>query len=356
MNDWVSGDVSYRWPWLMVALVVVIIVLLVVWLRVWWKPAPRDATYVAHTARLRSLPRFRTLVIRQTALGAALALAALVAATGAVLLAGRLQETQTKEQSEANRDIMLCLDASPSMAEVNADVLAQFQEIVEGLEGERIGLTIWSGTAITVFPLTDDYDFVQDQLRVAESAFASASSYGDTYVEYVEGTDNAAEQIASQMGDGIVSCVKRFDREDEERGRAVVLASDNEPFGEGVFTVGEAAEFAAEKRAVIHGIAAPSTASRPTQEAEFEDAATSTGGTFSVVGVDGGTAGVVDAINDLEAKRIEKPPLVQTLDRPQTGIVVASIGVGLLVIVWALQGLITMLERNAGGDNRGGRR
>ena len=26
-------------------------------------------------------------------------------------------------------------------------------------QGERIGLTIWSGVAITIFPLTDDYEF-----------------------------------------------------------------------------------------------------------------------------------------------------------------------------------------------------
>ncbi|WP_141014372.1 vWA domain-containing protein [Nocardioides sambongensis] len=354
MNEWTEGDVSYLWPWLMVALTVLVVALLVVWLRVWWRPAPKDATYVAHTARLRSLPRFRALVRRQTALGAALTLAALVTCAGAILLSGRLQETQTKEQSEANRDIMLCLDASYSMAEVNADVVAQFQEIVTQLQGERIGLTIWNGTAITVFPLTDDYDFVSEQLRVAETAFGSALAYGDSYIDYVEGT-YIKEDVASQLGDGLVSCVQRFDRADEDRARAVVLASDNDPIGEGIFTVPEATEYAEENDAVVHAIAAPATAERPGDEAEFEKAATDTGGTFSLVGIDGGTSGIVESINDLEAKKIEKPPLVQTLERPQTGIVVTALGVGLLVIVWAVQGVLALVDRQ-GEDRRGGRR
>ncbi|TYL51416.1 hypothetical protein FXB39_09340 [Nocardioides sp. BGMRC 2183] len=355
MNEWTKGDVSYLWPWLMVGLALLVVALLVVWLRVWWRRTPQDATYVAHTARLRALPRFRSLVRRQTAVGAALTLAALVACTGAILLAGRLQETQTKEQSEANRDIMLCLDASYSMAEVNAEVVAQFQEIVTELEGERIGLTIWNGNAITVFPLTDDYDFVTDQLRIAETAFASALSVGDAYLDYIEGTQ-VQEDVASQLGDGLVSCVQRFDREDEERARAVVLASDNDVIGEGIFTVPEAAEYAVENRAVVHGIAAPSTAERAGDEAEFRDAVEETGGTFNLVGGADSTEAVVESINDLEAKKIEKPPLVQTLERPQTGIVVTALGVGLLVIVWAAQGVLALVDRQGGREQRGGRR
>ena len=54
---------------------------------------------------------------------------------------------------------------------------------------------------------------------------------------------------------------------------------------------------------------------------------------------------MVDKINELETTKIERPPLVQTLDRPRAGQVLAGIGVGLLVLVWAAQGLIALAGR-----------
>ena len=98
-------------------------------------------------------------------------LATLVALVGAIILSVRVEETQTKKQDENARDIMLCLDASGSMAPYNVDVLEEMQDIVKGLEGERIGLAIWSKATITVFPLTDDYDYALEKLEEAEEAF-----------------------------------------------------------------------------------------------------------------------------------------------------------------------------------------
>jgi len=344
---WETQETWLRWPWLSAALAVLIVLLLVAWLRPWRRPSPTDAAYVAHSARLRHLPRYRQLVRRQVVLGVCLTLAALVACAGAVVLAGRLQQRQTLTVEERTRDIVLCLDASGSMAEVDAQVLREFRRIVAGLRGERIGLTIWSGAAITVFPLTDDYDYVLEQLSAAESAFASGDIYSDEYAIFTAGTVLDWD-IQSQMGDGLASCVQRFDRRDEERSRAIVLASDNEPLGTGLFTVPEAADYAREEQVVVHGIAAPKTAERPAAAQEFQAAVTSTGGTFSLLGEDGGRA-VVEAIAELDAKPIERPPVVQVLDRPQLGTALVAVGLGGLALVWAAQGLIALRERSRRG-------
>jgi len=342
--SWDTDGTGFRWLWLVVLLSVLVLVLLVVWTRSRRRRTPSHAAYVAHTARLRSLPRYRALVRRQVALGACLSLAALVACAGAIVLAGRVQERQTLEQSDRTRDIMLCLDASGSMVDVDAEVLREFSKIVEGLEGERVGLTIWSGAAITVFPLTDDYEFVQEQLAEAESAFGEGGVYSDAYAVFTAGTVIDWD-VQSQLGDGLASCVQRFDRKEEERSRAVVLASDNEPIGRGIFTLPEAAQLAAEEGVVVHGIAAPMTADRPKARREFEAAVTTTGGTFSQLGEDGSTATVVEAIGELEAKEIDRPPLVQVLDRPRLGTVVAGIGVGGLVLVWIVEGVLALRGR-----------
>ncbi|MDN5744705.1 MAG: hypothetical protein L0H31_06230 [Nocardioidaceae bacterium] len=345
---WTSGEETFKWPWFAVALAAAVVLLLVVWaLRRGRTMTPGNPTWVAHADRLRTLPRYRALVRRHTALGVCLSIAALIACAGAIVLGGRIQERQTMEQKDRSRDIMLCLDSSGSMASVDADVLREFRTIVDGLQGERIGLTIWSGVAITVFPLTDDYDFVTEQLTQAEAAF-SGSAYGDNYSVFTAGTvvnyDNQ-----SLIGDGLASCVQRFDRQDEDRSRSIVLASDNEPLGKGIYKLPEAAQYASDQKIIVHGIAAPSTKGRAKAARQFEKATTTTGGTFSLLGTDGSASSVVDAIGELEAKEIKRPPLVQVLDRPRLGTAIAGVGIAGLLVLWIVEGGLALRNRTREG-------
>lgn len=341
---WNGGETGFRWPWLVPALALLVVALLVWWALRRGRSSVGAASYVAHAARLRALPRYQALVRRQVAVGACLSVAALIACAGAIVLGGRIEERQTLVQDDRTRDIILCLDASGSMAEVDAEVLREFATIVKGLRGERIGLTIWSGVAITIFPLTDDYEFALEQLAEAEEAFGAGGIYTDEYAVYTAGTVIDWE-VQSQLGDGMASCVQRFDHRDEDRSRAIVLASDNEPIGEGIYDLDGAAELARDEDVVVHGIAAPMTAERPSAARAFEEAVTSTGGTFSLLGEDGSAAGVIDAIGELEAKEIERPPVVQVLDRPALGTVLAGVGVGGLGVVWLVQGALALRAR-----------
>jgi hypothetical protein len=340
--------VELKWPWLVLLLVLLVVTLLAVWLRGWWGRQPAGASYVAHATRLRALPRYRTLVQRRRLLGSFGSLAALVACVGGIVLGGRVQETQVIDRDEATRDIVLCLDASGSSAPWNSEVANEYHTIVDELDGDRVGLTIWNNAAISKVPLTDDYGVVREQLSAAEEAFANYDEYfpSQQFVDFTAGTlvDDGTDQ-SSLIGDGLVSCVQRFDRLDEDRGRALVLATDGEQRGDGVFDLQEAADYAADAGVVIHVISNPGELDVEGDTAGLQAAADKTGGTLSELGTGGSAEDVVDRINELETTKIERPPLVQTLDRPRAGQVLAGIGVGLLVLVWAAQGWIALAGR-----------
>jgi hypothetical protein len=305
----------------MAVLVALVVLALVAALKV--GPRRRDAVLVAHAARLRGLPRYRTLVRRQRGLLAARTAATLLVLAGTILLSGRLTSVQATEPEVRNRDIILCLDGSGSMDRYNAEVVRQFREIVSGLRGERVGMTIFSGASITAFPLTDDSDFLSAELDRAETAF-QANDY-----DYVAGTQ-LDDSRASQVGDGLVSCVQGFDRPDEERGRAIVLASDNDPQGPPIYMLEDAGQYAADHDVVVYGIASPET---PTDGAvaEFRAAVEATGGEYSTLD-ESGSGSIVAGIQRLERTRIQEPPEPLLVDEPALGGTVTAAGVALLVL------------------------
>lgn len=331
MTGWGDGGwaLEPRWPWLLPVVAAVVLVLLA-----WWsrrgpsRPAP-GAVLVASAARLRALPRYRQLVRRRRAVAAVLTAGAVVATTGAAVLVARPTSVELVTGEGRSRDIMLCLDASQSMDDDNVAVVRAMRSVVDGLRGDRVGLTLWSSAAITVFPLTDDYPYVLAQLGLAEQAFRD----GDE--AFFAGVELPGSR-SSLIGDGLVSCVQRFDRPEEDRSRAVVLTSDNDPFGRPVYSLPEAARYATEREVQVYAVGAPVLAEEDEGPArtELDAAVTSTGGTFAIVGADGATEDLVARIDELERTRTAQPTREVRRDDPSSGVVVAAAGAGLLGLAW----------------------
>ncbi|VXA93931.1 VWA domain-containing protein [Nocardioides sp. AX2bis] len=356
------GLIALRWPdGLAWPLVLPAVLVLVVLLLAWWglrvrrarrpaRPGRADPVLVAHVARLRALPRHRVLVRRRRALGALLALGALVTVAGAAVVVARPQVEQTERGEERSRDVMLCLDASASMDDDNVEVVRAVRDVVDDLEGDRVGLTLWSGAAVTVFPLTEDRAYVLDQLAVAERAFARGD---ESYFAGVQLPDPRA----SLIGDGLVSCAQRFDRPEEERARAVVLSSDNDPLGESVYDLDQAAAYAARRDVLVYAVGAPDLAGpgRTTAREELARAAEATGGLLALVGSDGGTDAVVERIDALERARVDLPPRTVRADAPGWAAVVAGAGALLVVLAWVVGAALALAARRGRATGGGAR-
>jgi Ca-activated chloride channel family protein len=192
-----GGQLSQPWV-VLPALGAVLVVALVVWLVLRRRGEPVPVA-LANTELLRTLPEYRRAVRRQRWLVAGgVALVGLLA-VAAVLGAARPVQRVTLVDQKDNRDIVLCLDVSGSMIDVDAAVVSTFLRLAEGFRGERISMVIFNSSAVPVFPLTDDYDFVGDQLRRAQRSLTLI----DGKDPFFAGTLNGAG--SSLIGDGLAN-------------------------------------------------------------------------------------------------------------------------------------------------------
>ena len=82
----------------------------------------------------------------------------------AIALVARPSTVDEGEERASSRDIVLCLDVSGSTLPYDREVIDTYRTLVDNFKGERIGLSIFNSTSRTVFPLTDDYELVSEQL------------------------------------------------------------------------------------------------------------------------------------------------------------------------------------------------
>src|SRR5690625_7278171 len=81
----------------------------------------------------------------------------------------------------------VCSSDLGSMIEYDTEIVERFLELLPSFHGERIALSIFNNTSRTVFPLTDDYTLVEEQLteaaRSEERRVGKEVKWGEEEVE-----------------------------------------------------------------------------------------------------------------------------------------------------------------------------
>jgi len=293
--------------------------------------ATASSLAVAHSGRMTSLPGFRRAMRRR--LITSVALLGVIVLTGLSALAGiaRPAWIETVNPEKKLRDVMLCLDVSGSMLGYDADLLEAYQELVDRFDGERIGMTVFNATAVSAFPLTDDYDMVQNFLSEAEEGFRTWGSEG---TDYSWSTSPPNIGGSSLIGDGLVSCVDNFDRQDETRSRSIVFATDNMLAGEPLFDLNEAADIAVDADVRVYSLSPPSILTT-TQTKELRSVSDRTGGKQ----FDMGSASTIDRIvEEIQSQEAENTPgrshtIVHDMPAVPLGLAVFGLA-GVFVLAW----------------------
>lgn len=146
------------------------------------------------------------------------------------ILIARPVVIQKKSEDKFNRDIIIGLDISTSETEVNLELIKQFRKIIPDIEGDRIGIVIYNTAPIVFCPLTDDYDYVYDQLDEIEKQLGYVNENGNIELSKIKDDDentkaftfwyggtvaNNETRGSSLVGDGLARynfCISKFRR------------------------------------------------------------------------------------------------------------------------------------------------
>lgn len=202
-----------------------------------------------------------------------------------ILLLSRPAFVDKIRTDEYNRDIFLCMDVSTSVNTLNLEIVESLKETVRTLKGERFGITIFNSSAVTIVPLTDDYDYVESTLDQIAKSINAYSNYGISnrydYYYIFEGTlEGNMVYGPSLIGDGLVSCVNSFSKleEEEDRTRIAIFSTDNDVpvTSKPVFTMEEAGKYSKNHNVIVYGIATANI--KPRNLTSFRNAVEMTGG------------------------------------------------------------------------------
>ena len=322
------------WWMILVALgvlIVAVVIGILLGLRGRRRAESAPAALISRAERLRSLPSFRASVRRRMGLLASILVVGAIAVLLGGAVAARPMSAKTIHPVDDSRDIMLCLDVSGSMSDVDVEVLSVFEELLKGFEGERIGLTIFNSSPVQVFPLTDDYPFIGEQLKSIRTSF----DYNSEVPEHWVGTLNGPG--ASLIGDGLAACTMRFDHLDDDRSRSVILATDNELSGASILSVTEAAQYAKSKNVRVFALN-PVQGKDAAVSAELTNAAQLTGGQSYALRDTTSVADIITEIQKQEATALKGQAQVVLVDSPNLVIALMLVAIlGFLLLVWRVR-------------------
>ncbi|MCR5155697.1 MAG: hypothetical protein K6C96_03320 [Butyrivibrio sp.] len=310
-------------------------------------------TKAANTARIKNSPLYRSLALRYRILSAVMMAGILGSIVAGLFLIARPYRTDDTVSGVKKRDIILCLDVSYSLYDLNSEITDYLKGVVAGLEGDRFGISIFNTSSVTYVPLTDDYDYVIDRLDELSEYFKMQKEYYEDYylvyddLRYVP--DDKSERLkelnerldyfeagtlydnwyrgSSLIGEGLGTALYSFPYlGNSERTRVIIMSTDNElnAYGREVINLQEASDYCKKNKVTVFGIFPSEEKFYQPEEYNyasclngFKKAVETTGGKFYVRTPSLPVSAIVQDIQKQEAMLVKVVMTRQTVDLPE---------------------------------------
>lgn len=325
----------------------------------------RGGRRVAGTEAVKKLSGYRKRLVWYRILSCIVTAGLVTGLISAMTLAARPQKTESTSQGVKKRDIFLCMDVSYSICDLNYELVTTLEKVVDGLNGDRFGISIFNTSTVLYVPMTDDYDFVKEKLEDLKDYFSLQKQYMEIYTRiyasygfYTDPGDltelqdleeklevydagtliNNTTKGSSLIGEGLASCMYSFPRiEDQDRTRVVLLSTDNaeEHLKTPMLELNDAADLCRRKGIKVFGIfpdrssfdSVQNTTDYDSDLASLKTAVELTRGRVYVHSSSNSTDDIIRSIREEEAKEVDEITLVKTVDQPEKPALVLLISV-----------------------------
>lgn len=254
-------------------------------------------------------------ILYKTGLTATLICCVLVVVSAFLLMAKPYTSRRMQDEKYC-RDIILCIDISTSVDYLNENLLDKLKKTVDELQGERFGIVIFNTSPVLLTPLTDDYEYVKDQLDLIAQCLKSrnevnlddAFSSGYDWIYYQayisSGTLIGNEQRGSSLiGDGLAAAAIDFSDADKERTKVVIFSTDNDIQGTPEATLDEAADICVSNNVTVYGVGTKEMT--PENKESMKNAVEKTGGKFYLEEESGSFGEIVSSIEKLSKNLVK---------------------------------------------------
>lgn len=313
-------ELELMYPKIIVYSFIISFVLLLFWRR---KRKYKKGILVANTNYIKKSKYYKLLLIKYRIYNLLIKVCCIILITLCAVLSARIFHTDKFTEERNNRDIILCMDVSGSVASLNSSVADSLKSIVSSLKDERFGITIFDNSAVSLVPLTNDYNYAVNVLNQVKSVFETSSmpsyySYNSEYKSLYNARQimtNGTRQGegASLIGDGLTSCALSF-KNNQERTKILILTTDNEVNGSQIVSVPEASTYCKENNIKIYAIGTKNISTYNKQE--LVAAANNTGGIYFDFS-DLSTDEIAKRINSLDKSAIVSKTYVMSKDFPE---------------------------------------
>lgn len=317
-----------RYPWVL-GIVFFLVIIIVILYRKRSKKY-KNGSKIANTSYVKESKYYQKLINRYKLIINIIKIFLLIIIFICSLLIARLSKVETTDLKKYNRDIILCMDVSSSVNDLNQDLVGDLKDTVKSLNGERFGISIFNGSSVTLVPLTDDYEYVlsvldniEDSLDslTSNSSSKSKSLYTRSYI--TSGTNEVDDNRGSSLiGDGLASCVYNFSSLEDKRTRIIIFSTDNELAGTPIVTLDEAASISKSKKIKVFGIGTKNMSTK--NRNEFEAAVLKTDGKFYEHSKNA-TSEIVEDIEKTSKTLLKNQNVVKKVDKPEILFVILTI-------------------------------
>lgn len=306
---------------------------------------------VANTRYLKDSNYFKTKLIKLKVLNIILTILYFIIIISSIVLSARPVKIESVNNKMKTRDIFLCLDVSTSVSELDYQLVSEFKKTLSDVDGERIGIVIFNCTPYLLCPLTEDYDYVDSLLDKLTKGFKALNEYVNTFsfassnqdildFEYIlAGTTEDQSRGSSLVGDALAATAFDFPKQEEDRTRIIILATDNAVEGQELVKLKDAAKICMDKNITIFGIAPGKgylqnymTASG---EKEFNKICQNANGKLYKLGssTNGTMHHIFEDIEKTEAKIVEGNPITKVYDMPEIPFYIILTATIILVVI-----------------------